>query len=147
RLRARPGGPDRALSAVVVHCPAARGSAALADASSLAAQVAQVVELGAADVTADVHLDLLDDGRVHREGALDAHAEADLADREGLADPAALAADDDALEHLDTRAAALDDAHVDGHGVTRAELRHVGLHRLLVDEIKLLHDVSPDHSP
>ena len=81
-----------------------RGLALLLDLGLLAAQVAQVVQLGAAHVTAGHDLDLLDDRGVHREGALDADAEADLADGEGLAEAAALAADDDALEDLDARA-------------------------------------------
>ena len=59
---------------------------------------------------------LADDRRVDREGALDADAEADLADGEGLADAVALAADDDALEDLDALAGALDhpDVHLEG---------------------------------
>ena len=54
--------------------------------------VAQVVQLRAADVTAGDDLDRVEGRGVHRERALDADAEADLADGEGLADAAALAA-------------------------------------------------------
>ncbi len=55
---------------------------ALADAGGLAAQFAQVVELGAANVSAGYDFDLLKDGRVQREDPLDADAVGDLADRE-----------------------------------------------------------------
>src|SRR5690606_870344 len=100
--------------------------ALLLDLGLLTAKVAQVVELGAADVTARHDLDVVDDGRVHREGTLHADLEAHLANRERLAHTLALAADDDALEDLDTRAVALDDVDVHLDGVTGAELRDVG---------------------
>ena len=64
------------------------GLALLLDLGGLAAQVAQVVELGAPDVTAGDDLDLLDDRGCAREGPLDADTEGHLADREGLADAA-----------------------------------------------------------
>src|SRR5687768_3314381 len=47
------------------------GLAALLDLGGLAAEVAQVVELGAAHVATGHDLDLLEDRRVEREGALD----------------------------------------------------------------------------
>ena len=59
-------------------------------------------------------------GRVHREGALDADAVGELAHGEGLVDPAVLAADDHALEHLDALLVALDHADVDLQRVARA---------------------------
>src|SRR3954451_6842282 len=89
------------------------GVAALAHAGALADPAAQVVELGAADVAASGHLDLLDLRRVQRERALDADAEGLLADREGLAHPLALALDDHALEDLRAAPRALDDLEVD----------------------------------
>src|SRR6478609_6400749 len=101
------------------------GVALLADLGSLAAQTTQVVELRAAHVTTADDLDVVDDRRVQREGALDADAERDLADGEGLADAAAVATDDDALEDLDTRARALDDLDVDLEGVAGAEVGNV----------------------
>ena len=102
-----------------------RGVALLLDLGLLAAQVAQVVELGAADVAAGDDLDLVDDRGVQREGALDADAEGDLADREGAADAGALDADADALEDLDAGAVALDDLDVHLEGVAGAELGDV----------------------
>src|SRR4051812_27127505 len=98
----------------------------LLDLGLLAAQVAQVVELGATHVTAGDELDVVDDRGVHREGALDADLEADLANREGLADAFAGAADDDPLEDLNTRARAFDDVHVHLDVVTGAEVGNVG---------------------
>src|SRR5262245_53109170 len=74
-----------------------RCSPLLRDLGLLATQLAQVVELGAAHVTTGGDVDVVDVGRVHREGALDADAVAFLAHGEGLTDPAALAADDDTL--------------------------------------------------
>src|SRR3954454_3425727 len=117
--------------------------ALLLDLGGLAAQLTEVVQLGATHVTAGHDLDLLDDRGVHREGALHADGEADLADGEGLADARALAADDDALELLHTGAVALDDAHVDVDGVTRAEGRDVGAQGGAVDALDQVgHGVS-----
>src|SRR6187200_2890342 len=110
--------------------------ALLLDLRLLAAQLAQVVELGATHVTAGDELDVVDDRRVHREEALDAHLEAHLADRESLAHALAGACDDDALEDLDTRAAALDDVDVHLDGVTGAEVRNIGLERCGVDVVE-----------
>src|SRR3954454_12484472 len=86
---------------------------ALAHTGALADAAAQVVELGAPDVTAGGDLDLLDLGRVQGECALDADAEGLLAHGEGLADPLALALDDHAFEDLRTTPRALDDLEVD----------------------------------
>ena len=58
------------------------GVAALGDAGRLAGAAAQIIELGAADGAAAHDLDLVDVGRIKREDALDALAEADLADGE-----------------------------------------------------------------
>src|SRR5690606_36382839 len=99
------------------------GLATLADLGGLAAAAAQVVQLRAAHVTAGDDLDVVDRGRVEREGPLDTDPEGHLADGEGLTHAGALAADHDALEHLDTAAVPLDDVHADLEGVTGAELR------------------------
>src|ERR1700722_20359919 len=98
---------------------------ALLDPRGLAAQVTEVVQLGAADLAAGDRLDLVDRRAVHRERALDANAVAHLAHGEGLTQAAALAPDHDTLEDLDAGAVAL--RHLDVHleGVTRAEVRDV----------------------
>src|SRR5262249_51641413 len=88
---------------------------ALAQAGRLADAVAQVVQLGPADLAGALHLDLGDARRVQREDALHALALHDPADSERLAQPLALAGDHHALEDLDALLAALQDAlmHVD----------------------------------
>src|SRR5690606_29243972 len=77
------------------------------------------------------------------EGPLDTDPEGHLADGEGLTHAGALAADHDALEHLDTAAVPLDDVHADLEGVTGAELRDLSQGGG-VDGVQLLHDV-PSH--
>src|SRR2546427_1125003 len=74
--------------------------ALLPDARGLAAQRAQIVELGAADAAAAHQLERGDRWAVDRGHALDADARRDLPDREVLADPAAALGDDEALEGL-----------------------------------------------
>src|SRR5690606_24296529 len=114
-------------------------SALFLDLGGLATQVAQVVQLGAADITTGHHVDVVDVGAVHREGALHADTERHLADGEGLADTATLAPDDDALEDLDALLRAFDDLHVHIEGVTGPELGDIAAQRLLVDEVKGVH--------
>src|SRR3954471_3846961 len=105
---------------------AARGLAgalgAFGDAGRLAAAVAQVIELGAADLAAAHHLDGVDQRRVDREYALHALAVGNLADREALVEPAARARDAHALVGLHAGALAFLDLDVDGHGVARLEI-------------------------
>ena len=96
---------------------------ALGDAGRLSAAVAQVIELGATDLAAADDLDRIDQRRVDREDALDALAVGDLADREGLVQPAAGARDADALVGLDAGALAFDHLHVDHDGVAGLEIR------------------------
>src|SRR5450759_1477855 len=117
--------PSAGACESAVASAGARHVALLLDLGSLAAQVAQVVQLGAPDVTAGHNLDLLDDRAVQREGALDADAEAHLANRVRLADTAAVATDDNALEHLDAGTRAFNDLDVDLDVVTGAERRDV----------------------
>src|SRR5215475_12850447 len=110
-----------------------RGFAPLADPGGLAAQVAEVVQLGATDPAAGHDLDLVDGRGVHREGPLHADAVADLADGEGLACPAALAADHHALENLDPGPVALLDPDVHLQRVARPEARYVGANLRLLE--------------
>jgi len=94
--------------------------AKLTNLPSLANALAQVVQLGAADLAAAHHGDVGDVRRVEREHALDALAEGDLADRERGAELlAVLARDADALVVLHPRAGAL------GHLVADAGRDHV----------------------
>src|SRR6185369_6780195 len=84
----------------------------LDDAGRLAAQLTQVIQLGAAH-----HLDRVDHRRHDREDALDAFAVGDLADGEALVEPAAGTADADAFIGLHAGALAFDHLDVDDHGV------------------------------
>src|SRR5688500_61039 len=132
-------GSRRAPYARLAHRGALSGVALLFDPCGLADAVTQVEELGAPDGTPADDLDALDDGRVHRKGALDPDAVAELADGERLADAGALATDDDALEELHTLLVALDHAHVDLQGVARSEVRDVIPEARLVDEVGAVH--------
>src|SRR5215218_1513059 len=118
----------------------AGGAALLLDLRGPAGPIAQVVELGPADVAPGDQLDLGDAGRVHREGPLDADAERDLADGEGLAQAAALAAQDEALEDLDPLPAPLDHADVHLDGVAGPEVGQIVTQLRALDRIGDLHD-------
>src|SRR5215204_2529558 len=109
-------GDVRALAAVV---------RALGDTRRFAAQIAEVIELGAAHLAAAHELDRVDHRRQQREHPLDALAVGNLADREALVDAVAGAADADALIGLDAGALAFDHLDVDDHGVARLEVRNI----------------------
>src|SRR5262249_5065356 len=97
----------------------------LADARRLAAELAQVEQLGATDATTTDDDDVRDHRAMHGEDALDAHAVGDLPDREAFADSAAAASDAHAFERLDALLVAFLDAHVHAQSVARAECRQV----------------------
>src|ERR1700704_6950435 len=61
----------------------------LDDAGRLAAQIAQVIQLGAAHLAATHHFDRVDHRRHHREYAFHAFAVGNLANGEALVEPAA----------------------------------------------------------
>src|ERR1700744_5801094 len=65
----------------------------LDDAGRLAAQIAQIIQLGATHLAAAHHLDGVDHRRHDREDALDAFAVGDLAHGEALIEPATGTAD------------------------------------------------------
>src|SRR5882724_4977195 len=96
----------------------------LDDAGRLAAQTAQVIQLGAAHLAAAHHGDRVDHRRHHGEHAFHAFAVGDLAHRKALIESAAGAADADALIGLHARAVAFDHLDVDDHGVARSEFRN-----------------------
>src|SRR4030095_10884366 len=95
------------------------------DAGGATRALAQVVELRAANGALGGDLDLVEAGRVYREGALDADAVGRLAHRERLAGAGPAAPEDGSLEDLDAFLVALDDAHVNLDGVARPEGRDV----------------------
>src|ERR671911_1329461 len=115
------------------------GVALLADLRRLAPEVAQVVKLGPPDVAASHALDLVDHRCMQWKGALDADAEAHLADGERLTYTRALAADHDALEDLDAAPAALDDLDVDLEGVAGTERGNVVAQAGGVDGVQGVH--------
>src|SRR5438874_4695600 len=93
------------------------------DAGRLAAQLTQVIQLGATHLAAAHNLDRVDHGRHHGKYALDAFAVGDLANGEALVEPAAGTADADAFIGLHAGALAFDHLDVDDHGVAGAEFR------------------------
>src|SRR3954471_4840753 len=108
----------------------------------LALQLAEEVQLGAADLGRAQHVDLVDDRRVQREDALDALAERHLAHRERRARAAAVHPDDHALEHLDALLVPFAHLHVHAHGIARLDRRALGELSAL-DGLNGCHDVTP----
>src|SRR3954468_1025085 len=141
----RGGGLRRSLGGVELA-----GVAALGDTGRFAGASAQIIKLGAADRAAADDLDRLDVRRIKREDALDALAEADLADREGAAEAAIGPRDADAFEILDAGALAFDHLDADAEGIARAEFGDgLGLAELLdglglelLDEVHLIRPCS-----
>ena len=110
--------------------------AALGDTGALTAELAKIVQLGAADAAKTLHFDLGDAGAVERENALDADAVADLADSVAFADAAVLAGDDDTLKGLKTLVRSFLDLDGNAHGIAGAEGGDfpLGLHVFLLYE-------------
>src|SRR5471030_2791456 len=111
----------------------ALGVGVLGDAARLAAQVAQVIELGAAHDALTDDLDFPDARAIEREHALHAFAEADLAHRERGVHAGILARDAQAF--IDLKPLAVAFLHLDVHAerIARLEARHRPLALYLVD--------------
>src|SRR4029450_9696557 len=116
--------------------------ALLLDLRGLPDAVAQVIELGPADVAPSDPLDLGDRRRMQGERALHPDPVADLADLEGLTQARARAPDHDALEHLDAFLLPLDHPDVHLEGVAGSELGDVTAEACLVDQIGGVHRAS-----
>src|SRR4051812_28230432 len=99
------------------------GARLLADASRFARAIAQVIELGAANLAFALHLDRGDERRVSLERALHALAGGNLAHDEGGVEAAVALCDHHALEGLHALSPALDPVDVHEHGVARLEIR------------------------
>src|SRR5438045_4347195 len=82
---------------------------------------------------------MIDHGRVKREDAFDADAEANLADRYGLAYAAVLDRDADALERLQALLVAFLNADVHAKRVAGLECRYVLFYLCLFDKIQSVH--------
>ena len=122
------------LLSVLPHRPPGRDPPArrtlpyssLFDPGLLAAQVAQVEQLGPAYLAQPHDVDLLDVGRMEREDAFHTDAAGGLAHREGGAQPVtAPAGDDVALEDLRASLVAFDDLDPYTHTVAGPELRDI----------------------
>src|ERR1700753_2137672 len=118
-----------------------RGAFDFAQTGCLAAQAAEVEQLRPADLVGANLLDLVDDLRVVGENALDALAEAHLANGEAALG-ALLAGDDHAFKSLETLFFAFFDLYLHADSVARSEGREVGALELLG---QLLHDWMDRH--
>src|SRR5438477_10090959 len=107
-----------------------KSSALFAKTGGCTYALAEAVERGPARVAVPDELDLLDAGRVDHEGALDADAARDPADRDLLVDAAVTHAEHGALEVLKALAVPFDDPHADAHGVSGPDLGQIGLQLL-----------------
>src|ERR1700722_735306 len=94
---------------------------ALAQASCLALETAQVIKLGAAHTAGAHYINMVDDARVDGKDTLHTLAKTDLADGDRLADAGVIAGDERALEHLQPFLVAFFDLDVDTEGVARPE--------------------------
>src|SRR5258706_2641380 len=113
--------------------------ALLFDARGFSSEVAEVIELCAADPAMTFYLDTIDRRRIQREHALHADTARDLAHGEHLARATPLAGDHDALEDLDALFVAFLDLHMDLDRVARVEIRKVGPHFARLDQF---HQIS-----
>src|ERR1700753_1833639 len=118
-----------------------RGAFDFAQTGCLAAQAAEVEQLRPADLVGTDLLDLVDDLGVVGENALDALAEAHLANGEAALG-ALLAGDNHALKSLETLFFAFFDLYLHADGVARSEGREVGALELVG---QLLHDWMDRH--
>src|SRR5438552_5192128 len=103
-----------------------KSSALFAERGCLAYSFAEEVERGPACVAVPNELDLLDAGRMHHKGALDADPARDPADGDLLVDAAVTHAEHGALEVLKALAVPFDDPHADAHGVSGPDLGQIG---------------------
>src|SRR5450759_793324 len=128
------------------------GELLLLDPGGLSDLIPDVVELGAPHVAFLDHLDVFDDGRMHRERALHADAERDLSDGERLARSRALPPDDQTLESLGARphgplfagSAGFLDLDRDLYDVARLEGNNVLPHLASLDSLYLFHRFLPE---
>ena len=117
--------------------------AALLDTSLLTAQIAQGVQLRAADAATTGDGDGLQVWRVYWESTLYTDAEGNLADGESLADTSTLTTDADALEELGTLVVTFDNLYFNVQGVTWAEGWDIVAQRCCVDLIKNVAQGNP----
>src|SRR5437764_5496958 len=150
RLRKRLAGCRALLRCLRLRDLAGAAVLLLGNARLLAAQAAQVIELGAAHLAAAHDLDRVDHRRIQWEHALDALAIGNLAHREALVDAAARARDTQPFVGLHAGALAFAHLDVHDHGVARREignfLAELG-DLLLLDLLQQVHGNSPAAAP
>ena len=96
---------------------------AFLDAGFLAGQIAQIVELGAANLAVALDFDLVDVRAVEREDTLDAFAIGDAAHGDGFGVAGSLAGNHGSGEYLDAFFPAFFDFVVDANGVADHKVR------------------------
>ena len=106
-------------SPLLAHCHLFTNPGRLADPTS------QVVQLGTTHPAQSLDLDLLDPGRMEREGSLDPLTGDDSPHREGGATAGVLTADDGPVEDLNPLLVTLDNSHVHIDGVADMKLGEI----------------------
>src|SRR5699024_9411291 len=106
---------------------------------SLAYAAAQVVQLGAADLTVAHNLELCNVRGVYRERLLNANTVGNTAHGNRLIDARVLLVHDNALKNLNTLAVAFLDLRVYLNGITDLKLRQVALELLLGQYFDQIH--------
>src|SRR5580658_1849874 len=109
---------------------------AFAQTGGLALETAQIVKFGAAHASGADHIDMVDHFRVDGEDALDALAEADFTDRDGLADAGVIARDESPLKRLQPLLVAFLNLDVDAQGVAGAEIGDLFLTQILLNKLR-----------
>lgn len=95
------------------------------DTGSLAAEFTQVIKLCTANLAAADNVNVVNDRCVQRENAFDTNAKANFAYRNGLANAAVLAGDDNAFKNLKAFLVAFLNADVHLNGVAGLECGNV----------------------
>ena len=88
-------------------------------------EAAQIVQLGAANLTVAHNLELRDVRGVYREGFLDAYTVGNTADGNRLVNAGVLLGNDDAFENLNTLTVAFLDLRVYLYGIADLEFRYL----------------------
>src|SRR5262249_13966578 len=142
-LRREPGPLARLLASRRFHGSRHLGRSLLLEPRRLAGQFPEIVELGSSHRGTLDHLDLVDPGRVQREGTLHAHSIRDAPDREGCPGAATALSDHHSLESLQSLLLSLDDLDEHLHGVPGFESSPVLLQLCCIHDADRLHDAAP----
>src|SRR5690606_33837815 len=105
----------------------------------LSGTLSQIIQTCPAYSAVANHFDLLNTRRMERECPFHTNSLGDLAYSESLAQAPASLPDHNTLKNLDPFVVALNHLNVYPHGVTRAELRMIGSHLLLLNRLDKVH--------